>query len=168
MRAWSCMVVLVAGIGLGGCGGTEPADSTGPEVTRPTALSSSSQTAAPSTAPSLPVPTSEVTVADPPRTPRPSSDISVSGGDRTQAAVADLAHRLDIRPEEVTVVREVEVTWRDGSIGCPLPGMAYTQALVDGVLIELEADGRRYEYHSGGRRALFLCESPQAPLEVHG
>lgn len=78
----------------------------------------------------------------------------------TELAVADLAARLEIAPAEVEVLRVEEVTWRDGSLGCPQPGMFYTQALVDGARIVLSARGRRYEYHQGGRRAPFLCEHP--------
>ena len=65
----------------------------------------------------------------------------------------------------ITVVSVDEVTWRDGSIGCPEPGMGYTQALVPGIRVVLELDGTRYEYHSGGSRSIFLCESPVPPLE---
>ena len=53
-------------------------------------------------------------------------------------------------PRAITVVSTDEVTWRDGSIGCPEPGMNYTQALVPGVRVVLELDGVRYEYHAGG------------------
>ena len=54
------------------------------------------------------------------------------------------------------------MTWRDGSIGCPEPGMNYTQALVPGIRVVLELDGARYEYHAGGARSIFLCENPRA------
>ena len=78
------------------------------------------------------------------------------------AAVDDLAGRLGIEPDEVTVVDARAVTWPDGSLGCPEPGMMYTQVLVDGTLVVLEAGGRRYEYHGGD--PLFLCENPQAAV----
>lgn len=74
-------------------------------------------------------------------------------------AKADLAARLGIEPAEVTVVSSTEVTWPDGSLGCPEPGMFYTQALVNGTRTVLEAGGNRYNYHSGGGRAPFLCTS---------
>lgn len=73
-----------------------------------------------------------------------------------QAAVEDLARRLDVSPEEVTVVEALAVTWPDGGLGCPQPGMAYTQVPVDGSFVVLEAGERRYEYHGGD--PLFLCE----------
>ena len=75
-------------------------------------------------------------------------------------AVADLARRLDVAEDDVVVESVEEVTWRDGSIGCAEPGMMYTQALVDGSRITLRVDGETYEYHSGGRRGVFLCENP--------
>ncbi|MGH8952345.1 MAG: hypothetical protein ACRDX9_13045 [Acidimicrobiia bacterium] len=73
-----------------------------------------------------------------------------------QAAVQDLARRLGTSTENVTVVEALAVTWPDGSLGCPEPGMAYPQVQVDGALVVLEAGGRRYEYHGGD--PLVLCE----------
>jgi hypothetical protein len=70
----------------------------------------------------------------------------------------NLAQRLGIEPEQIELVEAASVTWPDGSMGCPKPGMAYTQVQVDGLLIRLRAKDRIYEYHSGGARAPFLCE----------
>jgi hypothetical protein len=81
-----------------------------------------------------------------------------------QPAVADLADRLGVEESMVTVVSIEEVTWSDGSLGCPEPGMMYTQSLVDGSLIVLEVDGLTYEYHSGSDTDPFYCESPTALL----
>ena len=88
-----------------------------------------------------------------------------TGSSHEQAAIADLAARLGVDESAIAVVTTEEVTWRDGAIGCPEPGMAYTQALVPGVRVILEVDGVRYHYHAGGRRSIFLCEHPQPPLE---
>jgi hypothetical protein len=73
-------------------------------------------------------------------------------------ARADLAERLGVPVEDVTVVSSEEVTWPDSSLGCPQPGMMYAQVLTNGSRIILSAGGRTYEYHSGGRRAPFLCK----------
>lgn len=78
----------------------------------------------------------------------------------TEAAVADLATRLGIEPAAVEVVSVEEVTWRDGSLGCAQPGMAYTQALVPGSRIVLRADGAEHEYHQGGSKPPFRCAEP--------
>lgn len=75
----------------------------------------------------------------------------------TDMAIADLAQRLDVDPDGIEVVSVDEVTWPDGGLGCPEPGMMYTQALVDGSRIVLRADGIRHEYHSGGSRDPFYC-----------
>jgi hypothetical protein len=38
------------------------------------------------------------------------------------------------------------VTWSDGALGCPAPGRFYTQALVPGFRVQLEAGGERFDY----------------------
>ncbi|HWL97016.1 MAG TPA: hypothetical protein VNP20_06695 [Nocardioidaceae bacterium] len=78
-------------------------------------------------------------------------------------AVADLSQRLGAEEAQIGVASVEEVTWRDGSMGCPRPGMMYPQVLTDGTRVVLEYDGKRYEYHSGGRRSAFLCENPEPP-----
>lgn len=83
-----------------------------------------------------------------------------TGDDPVAFAIADLAYRLGISGDEITLVAQEEVVWRDGSIGCPQPGMSYTQALVDGSRIELEVDGDQYSYHQAAGRAPFWCENP--------
>jgi hypothetical protein len=79
---------------------------------------------------------------------------------RIDYAIQDLANRLNIAPEEITLVDVVEVIWRDGSLGCPKPGMMYTQALVEGWRIRLSVGETIYHYHSSKRGWPFLCESP--------
>lgn len=73
-------------------------------------------------------------------------------------AKEDLAKRLGIDAGQIEVVEARAVEWRDTSLGCPQPGMAYAQVLQDGLLIILRVDGRLYEYHSGRGRPPFLCE----------
>jgi hypothetical protein len=97
----------------------------------------------------------------PSMTPSPTSSSSTPAGGPVEQAKADLAKRLSIDAARVTVVSSEEVTWSDGSLGCPEPGMMYTQALVPGGRIILEVDGTQYNYHSGANRAPFLCEHPK-------
>jgi len=96
----------------------------------------------------------------PSMTPSPTSSSTPAGGPVEQAK-ADLAKRLSVDAARVTLVSSEEVTWSDGSLGCPEPGMMYTQALVPGARIILEVDGTQYNYHSGANRAPFLCEHPR-------
>ena len=76
------------------------------------------------------------------------------------AAVTDLAERLGIEPGQITVRSDERVTWRDGSLGCPRPGMSYTQALVPGRRLLLSAAGATHAYHAGRDGVLFACSTP--------
>ncbi len=74
-------------------------------------------------------------------------------------ARADLAQRLGVAAEDVGVITAEEVTWPDGSLGCPEPGMSYTQAVVEGSRVVLQHDGRIYVYHAGDDAEPFFCPS---------
>ena len=103
-----------------------------------------------------------------PVTTRPGGGASTTapvGGTPEEQAIADLAAREGVEPSEITTVSVEEVTWRDGSMGCPEPGMNYTQALVPGIRVVLELDGQEHAYHAGGGRSIFLCENPEPPLD---
>ncbi len=84
---------------------------------------------------------------------------------RVAAAISDLAARLNQDAAEIELLDARDVTWRDGSVGCPTPGLAYSQALVPGFLIVLQSGDASYVYHAAGDLLPFFCESPQAPLE---
>jgi hypothetical protein len=101
-----------------------------------------------------------LTPSVPPASQRPGFSLDPSMP-RVVAAIADLASRLGVAVDAVAVVDARAVTWGDSSLGCPQPGMQYLQRTVDGVLVILEAGGRRYEYHGGD--PLFLCENPTPP-----
>ncbi len=79
-----------------------------------------------------------------------------------QTAIADLRDRLGDPAADVAVMSVEEVDWPDGSIGCPQPGMVYTQAIVNGTKIVLKHAGIRYNYHQGGTRDLFNCPQTAA------
>jgi hypothetical protein len=72
--------------------------------------------------------------------------------------VADAAQRLSVAVVDVEVVRAEAVTWPDGSLGCPEPGIVYTQALVPGYWVVVEADERQLDYRAGRRGSFLLCE----------
>jgi hypothetical protein len=75
-------------------------------------------------------------------------------------AIDDLAGRLEVPASEVTVVSAESGVWSDGSIGCPEPGMFYTQALVPGRRVTLAVGGESYSYHHAGPDEPFLCSDP--------
>lgn len=74
------------------------------------------------------------------------------------AILDDLGSRLDEPVTDVTVLEATAMTWNDGSLGCPEPGQAYTQALVDGYHVVLEAAGERWDYRAGTGSNVRLCE----------
>lgn len=78
------------------------------------------------------------------------------------AVLADAAMRTGRPIEELEVVSAQSVTWSDGSLGCPQPGMMYTQALVPGYRVVVEAGGQRYDYHASLRGGFALCPAGQA------
>jgi hypothetical protein len=75
-----------------------------------------------------------------------------------KAAKEDLAQRLNISVAQISLVEARSVIWPDSSLGCPQPGMQYKQVPEDGARILLQVQKLTYEYHTGGRRGLFLCE----------
>ncbi len=82
--------------------------------------------------------------------------------DKAAAAIADLARRTGADPTTITIVSAEAVTWNDGALGCPRPGMAYTQALVDGYRLILSLNGVSYAYHAAVNGDFFYCERPGA------
>lgn len=97
----------------------------------------------------------EEAVAINPTIPTPSNPALQS---LVMQAKEDLARRLSIEVDQIGLVEVEVVVWPDSSLGCPQPGMAYTQVLQDGLLIRLSVGRHMYEYHSGSNRPPFLCE----------
>jgi hypothetical protein len=62
-----------------------------------------------------------------------------------------------VAEEAVTVASVAATQWPDASLGCPEPGRVYAQVLTRGYAMSLVVEGRRYAYHSDGRRVK-LCE----------
>lgn len=83
--------------------------------------------------------------------------------DVVTAAVDDLAQREGTSPEEVRVLSDAAVQWRDGSLGCPQAGQFYTQAITPGRRIILEVAGEQYAYHAAETGPAAYCENPEEP-----
>jgi hypothetical protein len=79
-----------------------------------------------------------------------------------EALRGDLAARSGAAPEAIRVVRAQAMRWNDSSLGCPQPGQAYMQVIVDGYWVVLEAGGREYDYRSSLLGGFALCEHPPA------
>jgi hypothetical protein len=75
-------------------------------------------------------------------------------------ARADLQRRLSVSADEIQLLEFKAMVWPDSSLGCPRPGMSYTQVQRDGFLIRFSAQGRNFNYHGGSGRDPFLCDRP--------
>jgi hypothetical protein len=71
----------------------------------------------------------------------------------------DLARRALVKPETITVISATEQQWSDGAMGCPQPGQMYTQMLVPGYRVIMQAAGDRYAYHADRRGNFIVCSN---------
>jgi hypothetical protein len=91
----------------------------------------------------------------------PSADAPVTGevpGEIMANLLADAAERTGVDVDDIEVVQAEAVTWSDGSLGCPEPGMVYTQALVDGYHVIVEAGGEELDFRVTANGGFVLCE----------
>jgi hypothetical protein len=61
-------------------------------------------------------------------------------------------------PAFVEIRAAEQVTWADGSLGCPEPGVEYTLAPVPGFRIQVAAAGRLLDYRADMTGRFFLCD----------
>ena len=69
----------------------------------------------------------------------------------------EAATLADVPREQLVIVRAESVVWNDGSLGCPEPGMEYTQALINGYWVIIEAGGQTYDFRVGRGGSFQLC-----------
>ncbi|MES2210333.1 MAG: hypothetical protein V4515_09120 [Chloroflexota bacterium] len=162
--AYLPVVVLIASTGCAGTGGTVP----DPERSFGTAGTPSAAAGAPILPLGSPTQTRDPRPSlDLRRTPGPAGasdqpDASILPPGVLAAIVADAAGRTGVDQAQVALVRAQLVTWPDGALGCPVPGMSYTDALVPGAWVIVEADGRELDYRASERGGFVLCERPGA------
>lgn len=113
--------------------------------------------AAPKRLPQLPAPlppSEPVTTASVPREVR-------------RAVVADAAQRFKLAENLVVLASAERLTWTDGSLGCPMPGMSYSQVLVPGYRIVAKSTGGTFIYHTDSSGNLAVCDT-QLQRQQHG
>lgn len=78
----------------------------------------------------------------------------------TNLVKQDVAKQTGVSIDAVVITRIEEHEWPDTSLGCPKPGFAYAQVIIIGWLVEAQAAGKTFEYHTGNdSRLLVLCKS---------
>lgn len=164
---WAASGAIALGLLLGGCA-TSPSEE--PMTARPEPVPTNPAKTPPVHPTFLPTPPGDLPgtpsgaptdpAGDPITGPLPDNVLDLPG---VRDAVAAEAQRRGVTAGEVAVVSYAAVTWSDGSIGCPQPGMMYTQALVPGHLLVLEVGGERASYHAAGH-GFGYCADPIPPL----
>ena len=139
----SSLAAVLACFAASGCIAASPADSDPPAPTNPVKEPGN--------------PASPVGPVDPSSPPTAPGAAGAVPKDLVATAVSDAAWRASVARDEVKVVAAERVTWPDGSLGCPQPGMMYTQALVPGYRIVLRAGGKDMHYHVGGKGGPTFC-----------
>jgi hypothetical protein len=95
---------------------------------------------------------------DPSGSPVASPDAGAVPQEILDLALADAAALTEIEPAQITVVRAERATWNDGARGCPELGVMYTQAIIDGYWVVLDADGTEVDYRFSDDGNLRRCD----------
>lgn len=77
-----------------------------------------------------------------------------------QPVIAEAAGLAGVDPADTRVVTAQQMEWPDGSLGCAEPGMVYTQAIVPGYWVIIEAGGDGYDYRLTDNGTFRLCTTP--------
>ncbi len=167
-------LALAAGLAVAGCGSQSQTSSGSAPSTTPAPGDAAPRTTSPQEAelsdPRIP-PDDDGKTVDPlptgagglPLGPVPDAVLQRA---EVLAAVDDMAQRMDVEAQEVTVAGHAKVTWPDGSIGCPQKGMQYTMALVPGEQLILQVGDTYASYHKGRQAAFSYCANPKPPTSV--
>ena len=92
------------------------------------------------------------------------SNVRVAAYERADGRVARLPQLLidrlklwnpNLDESQLKVIAFQYEIWTDGSLGAPMPGECYTQALVPGFRIVLELGNERFEVHTNYDQNIF-------------
>ena len=83
-----------------------------------------------------------------------------------ELAKADLAQRLGIGRDAITVQSVEPTEFSDASLGVPEPGMVYAQMITPGYIIDLAVAGQIYRYHASEERVVAVPEAQSAPSDA--
>ncbi len=78
-----------------------------------------------------------------------------------EAVKIEIADDAGLTPRDVTIVSSEAVTFADGSLDCPMPGVNYIQVQVDGFIVVGMAGGTTFDYRGTSPTDLRRCEKPR-------
>jgi hypothetical protein len=163
---YQILLCVLAIVGIVGCTAT-----TSPEMIETTPTPTTSSAPQTETQTTRPTAVSTRTPLMPERVPTTETGSPVTGevpNELLDAIMIDLVERTGIAIDEIKVIQAQEVIWNDGSLGCPQPGVSYTQALVNGYQVVLGVGENRYDYHAADTGYFFLCEQGFLPIRPPG
>jgi hypothetical protein len=141
-----------------------PASSAAPASGAPSA-SPSAAPVAPTSVPAQPAPTDRPHGPLPPRASLEPTGAPVTGevpGAVIGRARDLLAATIGAGPAASATVEIAEaVTWPDGSLGCPQPGLFYVQMVTPGYRVVLASEGTRYTFVGSVAGELRACDRPR-------
>jgi hypothetical protein len=138
-RLWSCAQLAAVTLMVTACAAAGGGSGSAPTPQSPPAVGSA-------------VPVSSVSDLGPASSPTPDAQAVIAA---VQQAAAD---QVGISPAEVHVEQVEAHQWGDSSLGCPRPGLLYSQVVTDGFLIVVTAADKTLEYHSDARGRVVLCQ----------
>jgi hypothetical protein len=178
-RARTLVLALALALATVGCTGAGPESTGGPgapaSAARPSVAIPSGDTSTPASSdrpgdePGASAGAGASTGAVPSRTiPRISPPAaSVDTGAVPESILAevraDAAVREGVAEDAVVLVRAEAIVWPDGALGCPEPGQLYTEALVPGYWVVVEAGGTTIDYRITQNGTLKVCANPPGP-----
>lgn len=90
---------------------------------------------------------------------------SLEKNEATELAYSTLSREIGAKIEDIELIHLAKFNWPNSAIGCPKPGLQYTQAIVPGFLALLSHRNKRYRIHIGNGRAV-VCELARIPLKL--
>lgn len=84
------------------------------------------------------------------------------------AALAKASLSTGVDKAALQVLSTEALTWPDGALGCPEPGVMYTMAPVAGFRIRIQVGAEILEYHASDRGHMVLCPAGRAIDPVDG
>jgi hypothetical protein len=134
---------LVFSLLVSACAGATPAEIHNPEPTLGTLKPESTP----------PTSTPQISVIE----PAPVDGNSSVPRELVEKAKMDLGERFDIDPDQISVAEARLVDWPDASLGCPQNDMLYAAVITPGYWILLEAQNKKYPYHTDQSGQIILC-----------
>lgn len=96
-------------------------------------------------------------------TPISPADLPGNFQDVANQAMTELAEKLSIQEDQISLISVQSVVWSDSSLGCPQPDMNYLMVLTEGYRVVLVVDEEPYYYHANKRGYGLFCENPNPP-----